>query len=210
MPVERVEFRDILPMPHAGAEYDMRDNINGVLHGINQPPGFVINGGESLYPMLVGDAGNFGFEVADQDQPDELTHESAWSESLAADSDALLRMSRNELQEHGVTPLHVDIDRGSGKFIVCRVNTGAYLLYMFERGPDAQTVGEYTLNNRLEDGRHTAHVLQGNVDTSMLGKAVHRLEAKKGDLLVFDPSKPHMAVTTNALRAVDRTMMAVA
>ncbi len=107
-------------------------------------------------------------------------------------------------EKYGVTSLHADGEEGDEMLSISRVTLGAYVIQIFDRGPAVANDLPVELWETPED-ENLRILLDNSVDNGYLLPDATFLEVNTGDTVVFNPSSPHMGVTTQAPRRVDTT-----
>lgn len=117
----------------------------------------------------------------------------------ALTNQATMPKGLQEWATYGVTPLHVDSDLDFQMVSICRIEQGGCEIRIFDKGPDLDPAARSTLREYLE-AENGRVLLEEAVDSSLLGSAATCLRASEGDLVIFNPLRPHMGVTTQAPR----------
>jgi hypothetical protein len=106
--------------------------------------------------------------------------------------------------EFGVTSLHTDGIEGDEMLSISRCTLGSYVINIFNRGPAIKQYFPMELWDVLQDDNFDI-LLDGEVNTDRLSNTMTRLEVRIGQTAIFNPSQPHMGITTTAPRRVDTT-----
>ncbi len=107
-------------------------------------------------------------------------------------------------RDYGVTQLHADGDEGDEMISAAHMQRGEVAICVFDRGERIKEVSAIDLFDTLEE--ETQRILTTNtVDTEMLSHQAVCLRAGAGDIIVFGPSNPHMAITLSTPRHSEST-----
>ena len=107
-------------------------------------------------------------------------------------------------ENFGITPLHADGEEGERMLSVSKCSLGAYSIYILNRGLAIMDDSPVELWDSLHD--ESVRILTENMlDTDKLNNRVTRLDIALGQTVIFNPSRPHMGVTTQAPRRVNTT-----
>mgnify|MGYP006929321989 CR=1 FL=1 len=114
------------------------------------------------------------------------------------------RPSHEDWESLGVTPLHADGAEGDRILSISKCHSGAYSIYIANRGPAIIDQSPVELWDSLHED--TVNILaRGTVNTENLDSKITRLDIAMGQTAIFNPSRPHMGVTRQAPRRVDTT-----
>jgi hypothetical protein len=171
---------------------DLDHTASGVLSG------FVLHQcADKDYSRLVDAAQDLGLAQANEGQ--EFGYETDISRLQPKTDESVRPLRDGHWSECGVTPLHADGQEGRRVLSVSRVSGGAYDIGVFRRQPKLESAQPRAIWEILD--RTTKNVLyDGEVDDAYLKTAATLFHVAAGDLLVFNPSNPHMGVTTQAPR----------
>ena len=176
----------------------LRSSVDNVLNG--NLPGFVIDDNNS-------DAFNETIRYAKELGLDGGIN----STSMTFNYDATINdLAPGEIPEpedweqFGITPLHSDGEEGERMLSLSKCNLGAYAIYILSRGPAIMDQSPVELWDSLH-GESVNVLTEGMVDTDKLSPQVTMLNIALGQTVIFNPSRPHMGVTTRAPRRVDTT-----
>ena len=176
--------------------------IESVLTG--QLPGFVISTATTdSFELSIKHARNIGLEGAVNSTSMTFNYdESASGLSVARGKGHIPRPE--EWEQYGITPLHADGEEGDEMLSISRATLGAYTINVLRRGTSRLGDMPIELWDTLQ-AENTRLLLDGNVDTKNLMPQMTSLDVKAGDTVIFNPSNPHMGVTTQAPRRAETT-----
>jgi hypothetical protein len=103
-------------------------------------------------------------------------------------------------KELGVTPIHVDSKGDRPNISIAKVLRGAGVVLSFDRGPELVDQNSQSVA-RLAAGQ-TGVILSGEVGSNLLEPEAFSLVHSRGDLVLYNPAFPHMAITTEAPRSI--------
>lgn len=109
-----------------------------------------------------------------------------------------------EWERFGVTPLHSDGEENDEMLSISKAKIGAYTIHILRRGPNRSGDMPIELWDTLQI-ENTRLLLDGVVDADNLLPEMTSLDVCAGDTVVFNPSQPHMGITTLAPRRADTT-----
>lgn len=157
--------------------------------------GFIIRGGGVLYEPVLDMATGHGL-VGDKKESRQFDYYGTWQNpDFVPGEDDWIRL--------GVTELHADGGEGQRMLSVAKVKQGKYDLISLKRGPATKDIELTDMWEVLND--QTQAVLNGEFDPDLLAGPVVKASVSKGDLLVINPSDPHLGVTREAPRVSDVT-----
>ncbi len=163
--------------------------------------GFVIGNARKSYKNVCSVADELGLR-GDRKASVPFEHNSRVEEAIG-----LLR-NGSELQgtwrDYGVTQLHADGDEGDQMLSIIRVKKGSFEIRAFERGPGVKGIPAVDLFDVLE-GQTGLVLTEDRVDTDMVAARATVLRASKDDIVVFNPSQLHMAITLEGPRLSEST-----
>lgn len=105
----------------------------------------------------------------------------------------------HEWADFGVTPFHADSNPQDSMVSICRIEQGSCEIRIFERAAALHGVKRDALSQYLQN-ENARLLLEETIDNELLSEAATCLKANEGDLLIFNPQRPHIGVTTQAPR----------
>ncbi|MBC7581365.1 hypothetical protein H7097_00670 [Aeromicrobium sp.] len=176
--------------------------IESVLTG--QLPGFVLSAAmTNAFEQSIKHARNIGLEGGVNTSSMTFDYDETASGLLTARA-AGLTPGPEDWGRYGITSLHADGEEGDEMLSVSRATLGAYTINILQRGINRQSDMPIELWDTLQI-ENTRLLLDGVVDMKNLLPNMTSLDVQAGDTVIFNPSNPHMGVTTQAPRIAETT-----
>lgn len=172
--------------------YDLQPQIHRILSG--ELVGIVIDSRCDAFDDSIQAAHALGMN-ADEGVPLIFNYE----RSFAALANHPNTPQSHEWANFGITPLHADSNPNDSMVSICRIEQGSCEIRIFERAPALHAAKCDTLSDYLQ-AENARLLLEETIDTDLLSHQATCLQASEGDLVIFNPMRPHIGVTTQAPR----------
>lgn len=176
----------------------LKNHIDDVLNG--NLDGFVLNDSDSLYfQQSIDYAAELGLTGGINSTTMTFNYDSSINNLAPGEIP-----EPEDWEQFGITPLHVDGEEGEQMLSISKCSLGSYAICILNR--EQEILDQSPLE--LWDSLHyeTIQILNNNtVDTDKLNNRMTRLNISLGQTVIFNPSRPHMGITTQSPRRVDTT-----
>jgi hypothetical protein len=176
----------------------LSNHIDDVLNG--NLPGFVVNDKDSAVFQA---SANYATELGLSGGINSTTMTFDYDATLSDLAPGKIP-EPEDWEQFGITPLHTDGEEGEKMLSLSICLLGAYSIYILDRGPDILDESPIELWDSLHED--SVRILTENmVNSDKLNNRITRLDIAMGQTVIFNPSRPHMGVTTQAPRRVNTT-----
>ncbi|HEX8227562.1 MAG TPA: hypothetical protein VF572_06875 [Candidatus Saccharimonadales bacterium] len=181
---------------------ELADTMERVLAG--ELPGFVVSAAvPDAFNQSIDIATDMGLDGGINNTTMTFNYDTSVAGLAAARAEGRIP-GPEEWEDFGITSLHADGEEGDEMLSISRALRGAYIINVLKRGPATQDDMPIELWDTLQV-ENTRLLLDGMVDTDNLSPVMTSLDIEAGDTVIFNPSNPHMGITTKAPRRAETT-----